>query len=208
MNNIQSSADEGTNDNENLIKALNEFLNSKGGAAPKKEEAKAAEASASAKAEAPAADSRNKWKEMKFNDSQIHVMREALAKGMNVIGLTVYVQESCILKAARAFLVYKTLEDMGEIIVSNPSAQDIEDEKFEYDFSIIVVSEAGADKSIEAAKAVSEIEEVVGGLVEVPGGAAAVAALQDKTFYHDIEVAAINGMKADVMSAMKVFANK
>ena len=39
-------------------------------------------------------------------------------------------------------------------------------------------------------------------------GAAAVAALSDKTFYHDIEVAAINGMKADVMSAMKVFANK
>ena len=39
-------------------------------------------------------------------------------------------------------------------------------------------------------------------------GAAAVAALADKTFYHDIEVAAINGMKADVMSAMKVFANK
>ena len=178
LNNIQSSADEGTNDNENLIKALNEFLNNKGGAAPK-EEKKAAAAGAEVKTEASAeADGKNKWKDMKFNDSQIHVMQEALAKGMNVIGLTVYVQESCILKAARAFLVYKTLEDMGEIIVSNPSAQDIEDEKFEYDFSIIVVSEAGADKAIEAAKAVSEIEEVVGGMVEVPGGAAAVAAVQ------------------------------
>ena len=176
LNNIQSSADEGTNDNENLIKALNDFLNGKGGAAPK-EEKKAA--SAEAKAEATSeADEKHKWKNMKFNDSQIHVMQEALAKGVNVIGLTVYVQESCILKAARAFLVYKTLEDMGEIIVSNPSAQDIEDEKFEYDFSIIFVSEAGVERAIEAAKSVSEIEEVVGGIVEVPGGAAAVAAAE------------------------------
>ncbi len=39
-------------------------------------------------------------------------------------------------------------------------------------------------------------------------GAAAVAALADKTFYHDIEVAAINGMKADVKAAINVFAGK
>ncbi len=39
-------------------------------------------------------------------------------------------------------------------------------------------------------------------------GAAAVAALPDKTFWHDIEVAAINGMKEDVKSAISVFAGK
>ena len=178
LNNIQASADEGTNDNENLIKALNDFLNSKnGGATPSAKEApKAAEAAPKAEAgKDDAADDKHKWKKLKFNESQIHVMQEAVAKGMNVIGLTVYVQESCILKAARAFLVYKTLEDMGEVIISQPSAQDIEDEKFEYDFSMIVVSEAGADKAIEAAKSVSEIQEVVGGIVEIEGAPAASA---------------------------------
>ena len=39
------------------------------------------------------------------------------------------IQENCILKAARAFLVFKAVEEMGEIIVSDPSAQDVEDEK-------------------------------------------------------------------------------
>ena len=178
LNNIQASADEGTNDNENLIKALNDFLNSKnGGAAPSAKEApKAAEAAPKAEAaKDDAADDKHKWKKLKFNESQTHVMQEAVAKGMNVIGLTVYVQESCILKAARAFLVYKTLEDMGEVIISEPSAQDIEDEKFEYDFSMIVVSEAGADKAIEAAKNVSEIQEVVGGIVEIEGAPAVAA---------------------------------
>lgn len=174
LNNIQASADEGTNDNENLIKALNDFLNGKeGGSAPAAKEAPKAAAAPAAKTEAGSAgDDKHKWKNLKFNESQTHVMQEAVAKGMNVIGLTVYVQESCILKAARAFLVYKTLEDMGEVIISEPSAQDIEDEKFDYDFSMIVVSEAGADKAIEAAKSVSEIQEVVGGIVEIEGALA------------------------------------
>ena len=64
-----------------------------------------------------------------------------------MIGLTVKVQESCILKAARAFLVYKAIEDLGEIIVSNPSAQDIEDEKFDLEFSLIVISDSDTDKT-------------------------------------------------------------
>ncbi len=171
LNNIQASADEGTNDNESLIKALNDFLNAKNGGGAAKEAPKAEKTDApqekAAEEKAADADGKHKWKNIKFNDSQTHVMQEAATKGMNVIGLTVYVQESCILKAARAFLVYKTLEDMGEVIVSNPSAQDIEDEKFDYDFSMIVVSEAGAEKAIEAAKNVSEIQEVVGGIVEI-----------------------------------------
>ena len=172
LNNIQSSADEGTNDNENLIKALNDFLNGKKGGSAKtvKESSKASETTSKAEtAKESDADDKHKWKALKFNESQTHVMREAATKGMNVIGLTVYVQESCILKAARAFLVYKTLEDMGEVIISEPSAQDIEDEKFEFDFSLIVVSESSVDKVIEAAKSVSEIQEVVGGIVEVEG---------------------------------------
>ena len=39
-------------------------------------------------------------------------------------------------------------------------------------------------------------------------GANAVAALADKTFFHDLEVAAIAGMKADVMGAMGVFTGR
>ena len=179
LNNIQSSADEGTNDNDNLIKALNDFLNGKKGGNAKtvKESSKASETTAKVEtAKESDADDKNKWKALKFNESQTHVMQEATTKGMNVIGLTVYVQESCILKAARAFLVYKTLEDMGEVIISEPSAQDIEDEKFEYDFSLIVVSESSVDKVIEAAKSVSEIQEVVGGIVEVEGATEASTA--------------------------------
>ena len=174
LNNIQATADEGSNDNKNLIDALNVFLSTKGGSAPAATaDAPAAKAEASAAKEESAAPSdKDKWRSLSLNDSQLHVLQKAKAQGHNVIGLTVYVQESCILKAARAFLVYKTLEEMGEIIVSVPSAQDIEDEKFDYDFSLILVSKESVEKAIAAAKSVSEIQEVLGGLVDVPEASA------------------------------------
>lgn len=173
LGSIQDSADEGTNDNENLIKALNGFLEGKNAApaAEAKPENTQSTTTPSEKQETatqPEEDGKNKWKQLKLADSQKHVLSEAKKQGNNVIGLTVYVQESCILKAARAFLVYKTLEELGEIIVCNPSAQDIEDEKFEFDFSMILVSEQSVEKAIAAAKNVSEIEEVVGGIFELP----------------------------------------
>lgn len=161
---IQSTADEGTNDNENLVKALTEFLEGKKGGEAKAEAPKAAKEENVGTAKD---DERQKWKNMVLNESQTHVLQEAVKKGLNPIGLTVYVQESCILKAARAFLVYKTLEDMGDIVVSEPSAQDIEDERFDYDFSVILVTDGTVEKAIAAAKTVSEIDDVVGGIVSV-----------------------------------------
>jgi len=197
LNNIQSTADEGTNDSEGLIKALNSFL--KGGKKGKPQ----ADAQTKAEKAAPASD-KDKWRNMNLNDSQIHVMQKAVAQGMNVIGLTVYVQESCILKAARAFLVYKTLEDMGEIIVSVPSAQDIEDEKFDYDFSLIIVTKENVEKAVAAAKSVSEIEEVCGGIVEVPEATAEEAQII-KTEIEEttaVDVATNSPAKADAAKAV------
>ncbi len=188
LNNIQSSGDEGTNDNESLIKALND---QKAGntAAPAKAE-KAAEAPKSAAAEVPASnDERHKWHEIKLDDTQKTVMAKAAAEGMNLYGVTVYVQESCLLKAARAFLVFKAVEELGEIIVSSPSAQDIEDERFELSFSIMVVTKESIDKVITAIKNVSEIEDAVGDVVSadcykgavVEEATTAVAVADEKT---------------------------
>lgn len=157
--NIQNTADEGTNDNEHLIKALNEFLDSREGAAAP---AKAAEKVKEAAKEEPAVESndasKEKWRSIALSDTETMVLTEAKKQGKNVFGLTVYVQETCILKAARAFLVYKALEELGETVISVPSAQDIEDEKFDFDFSIIFITDADLDKVKATVMNVSEIE--------------------------------------------------
>ncbi len=159
--NIQESADEGTNDNEPIIKELNNILNGGGGAAPAAETKKEEK-----KAEAPSGDDGKKWLLINLDSSQSNVIVKAKQEGLNVYGITVKVQESCILKAARAFLVFKALEEVGEVIVSSPSAQDIEDERFELDFSVVIITEKSIDDVIAAATNVSEIESVLGAPIE------------------------------------------
>ncbi len=163
--NIQESADEGTNDNEPLIKALNDILNSKGA-----EGAAAPEAKAEAPAEAPAeaapeeaAGGNDKWKSITLTPEEAKNLEEQKAQGRNIFGITVSVQENCLLKAARAFLVFKAIEENGEVITSKPSSQEIEDEKFELDFSVIISSDVALEKVIEDIKNVSEIADAVGG---------------------------------------------
>ncbi len=161
---IRESSDEGTNDNSALIKRLNDIMNggSGGGEAPAaKEAAPAAEA-----AKAPA-ETGSGFQKMKLNENQQSVLTEAIKEGKKVFGLTVKVQESCILKAARAFLVFKAVEETSEIIVSEPSSQDIEDEKFDLSFSLIIVSEAELGEVLTAARGVSEIEDVSGTVLEL-----------------------------------------
>ena len=170
LDTIQSTADEGTNENEHLIAALNKILKGEDGAdgdATPAKEAKKEEAKEEAKAEAAAPASGDNWTKIKLGDSERSVIAEAQAQGKNVFGMTVFIQDSCILKAARAFLVFKAVEDLGEILVSEPSAQDIEDEKFEFDFSLIVITEHELDELIKAASAVSEIDHAVGAPVSL-----------------------------------------
>ncbi len=155
---IQENADEGTNDNEHLIKALNTILETKGGAVAAKEEPKA-----EVKEEKPATGGlKEKWRDIKIGDVERHVIEEAAKENIHAYGISVFVQETCILKAARAFLVFKALEELGDVIVSVPSAQDIEDERFENDFSIIFLTEHPLEKVIGAIKYVSEIEDAIG----------------------------------------------
>lgn len=157
--NIQETADEGTNDNQQLINMLSAFLKPGGkGETPVQEAAGKSEAE-----DGPA----EKWTDIKIGESERLVLSTAKSQGKNVYGLTVYVQESCLLKAARAFLVYKAVEEKGEIIVSNPPAQDIEDEKFELDFSLIVVSDYPLEEILQATRNVSEIEKAVGAPYEI-----------------------------------------
>ena len=162
-NNIQETSDEGTNDNKPLIDQLNAFLNDNKG---QKEEASEKEKPEEKKEEA-SEDAGRHWMDITIGDPEKHVFAVAREQGKQVYGLDVRVQETCILKAARAFLVYKAVEEKAEIIVCNPSAQDIEDEKFDLEFSLIVVSDNPLEQIIQAAQNVSEIESVTGDVFEV-----------------------------------------
>lgn len=158
---IQETADEGTDDNAPLIKALNDILEGKN---------QVVEESSVIPENVQKLESEQKiekWREIKLSESDCSLIAEAKQRNMFTYGITIYIQETCILKAARAFLVFKTLEELGEVLISNPSAQAIEDEQFSLDFSIIIISEHPIENLISAIKNVSEIEEAIGGPLQI-----------------------------------------
>lgn len=157
LDNIKSTSDEGAEDNEVIIKELNDFIAKADGEA----EAENKEVS-EVKEAAPAATQEEKegQEKIELTEEEKKAIREAESNGQHIYAMTVRIQKDCLLKAARAFLVFKAVEDFGQILVYRPSSQDIEDEKFELDFSFFLASEEKTDKIVAAAKAVSEIEKV------------------------------------------------
>ena len=170
VQNIQNSADEGTNDNEELIAKLNACLKP---SEEEKQEVPASQTPATApKKEEPAPKAQaapgntEPWYQFPLDESLINAMSEAMGDGDGCYGLHVVLQEKCILKAARAFLVLRTVGEKGEIVAANPNTQDIEDEKFDLDFTLIVISSVSLEEMIKAAKNISEIKEVTGGVIQ------------------------------------------
>lgn len=157
VDNIKSTSDEGTEDNEVIIRELNDFIAKTEGA----EETGNTETS-EAKEAAPESTQEEKagQEKIELTNDEKKAIREAESNGQHIYVMTVHIQKDCLLKAARAFLVFKAVEDFGQILVYRPSSQDIEDEKFEFEFSFFLASEESEDKIVAVAKAVSEIEKV------------------------------------------------
>lgn len=173
---IINSSDEGDNDNEDIINMLNACL--EGGFASQQE--------APAKEEVPVVSvsdesgDKRKFLNIDIADFEKNAITEAKAQNKNVFGVTVYIDENCILKAARAFLVFKGLEGVGEIIKSVPVVQDIEDEKFDFDFSMLIITEQSLDEIHKIIANVSEIKEVIIENYDVPEGKEVISSVQEK----------------------------
>lgn len=161
LDKIVETRDEGTNDNDSIIQELNKFLNGQVSATEatqtKQEEVKPEVQSMDVKDKFPLL-----YKEMTIESHEKHAFSKVIQDGMHIYGITVFIQETCVLKAARAFLVFKSIEDIGEVGKSSPSVQEIEDEKFDFHFSIFVISKEPIEKVIQCINSVSEIAKVVG----------------------------------------------
>ena len=161
LNNIIETSDEGTEDNDELIAQLNAVLEKGISGSSESEQAAATTEETVKEEKKPEGDDRKKYLSIPIADFERNAIVEAKSQGKHVYATTVYIQESCLLKAARAFLVFKGLENKGDIIKSVPSVQDIEDEKFDFDFSMFIISDKSLDEIKKTIENVSEIEEAV-----------------------------------------------
>lgn len=168
LSNIQETADEGNEDSELIMKQLNDILNTGLGLAS--QEAKVSEEKVQVENvvnEEVVSSEALKYKNLTMADYEKKAIYKANSIGMNAFGITVTIHEYCILKAARAFLVFKALEGLGDVIKSDPEVQDIEDEKFDLDFSVILLTKQSMDKVKTTIANVSEVKDVFIEAIEV-----------------------------------------
>jgi len=161
LSNISTTGDEGTEEYTEIISQLDVCLKQGLGVVPAATAAAPAAAAVAVEEKpAEAVSEKEKYRAFKYADHEKHAMNEAIATGQHAYGITVFIQETCLLKAARAFLVFKTLEGLGTVIKSDPAVQDIEDERFEFDFSMVLITKESLDAVKKAIMSVSEVDSV------------------------------------------------
>ncbi len=128
---------------------------SKGTPAPAAAAPTAATAAAPAAANAAAGDAA-----LALDDIDLDVMKKAKEAGMNLFHIKVTLMETCVLKAARSVMVMNALDEVGDVIKSIPPAEDLEQEKFERSFDVVVATSSDTEAVQNAVDTVSEIEDI------------------------------------------------
>jgi len=95
-----------------------------------------------------------------YNTYEMNVIGESLSQGYSVFKIAVTLSESCLLKAARAYMVYQIAEQSGDIIKSEPSIEKLEEGAFDTQFVFTLITKEPLDDIKEKILKVSEIDRV------------------------------------------------
>ncbi|MEE1073657.1 MAG: chemotaxis protein CheA [Cellulosilyticum sp.] len=150
---ITNTSSEGSEDYADLITALGKIIENEDTSAEQVSQSKV-------EVEVNQEEKKSEQSLMVLPESQELVKNNAISMGMNVFQINVVLSANCVLKSARAFVIFTELERLGEIIHCLPSTQDIEDEKFDKEFTIVFITKETQQKVQETILGVSEIEKV------------------------------------------------
>lgn len=95
-----------------------------------------------------------------LNEYEKDIIIQAKEKQYNGFECNITLDENTLLKSARAFLIFQDIEEHGEIIKSNPSTEDIENENFEFDLELVVITQLSSDDLKNSILNISEVKAV------------------------------------------------
>ncbi len=99
--------------------------------------------------------------DIKMDDHEVFVINKARQQGYNCFMIEISLNKDCMLKSARAFIIFNTLEKKGDIIKSVPSVEDIEDEKFDRTIKLVIITgkdQGDIEKSLDSISGLEEIK--------------------------------------------------
>ncbi|MTH52764.1 chemotaxis protein CheA [Bacillus mangrovi] len=96
-----------------------------------------------------------------YDDFQKTIIRQSLDQDFQAFELSVTLREGCLLKAVRAFMVFEILDQAGEVIKSAPSVDQLEEENFDHEFTVAIVTKLSKEELESRVLKVSEIERAI-----------------------------------------------
>jgi two-component system chemotaxis sensor kinase CheA len=156
VNTIAASAQEGDEAFLDVVDALHNIMENAG--SEKKVEKRTSFSSQPINFEAEATPAKSGIVELNQYDE--NVIKKAIETEMNVFQIHVVLDKGCLLKAARAFIVFQILEKNSEVIKSIPKVEDIEDERFDFDFTVVIITEKPEEFFMKEINSVAEISKV------------------------------------------------
>jgi len=85
---------------------------------------------------------------------------QAVNAGYSAYQIAVRLRPKTLLKSVRVYTVFQALEKVSTIIKCNPSAQDLEEENFDLDFTLVIVTRETHEQIINIMNSISELEQV------------------------------------------------
>ncbi len=127
---------------------------------------------------------------LEYDSFEQTVIAQSAEQGFNAFEISVKLREDCLLKAARVFMVFEILEKDGDVIKSYPSVEKLEDEQFDQQFSVALVTKESAEDMQKKIMKVSEVEEVIVATIEQKQHSEKEPAIQEVAATATVEVEA------------------
>jgi len=108
--------------------------------------------------------------DMGLSELELASLEEAGDDGRHILLLQVSLVADCLLKGPRVFMVLRTLDDLQcDIIKAVPEVKDLENEKFDKSFKMVVATDKSPEQLRDGIESISEIETVE--VTDITGGA-------------------------------------
>lgn len=117
-------------------------------------------ADSTAQQETAATNSCSTTEPLQFDEFELTVIHQSHEQGFNTLEIAVQLREDCLLKAARVYMVFDILEKSGDVIKSSPTVEQLEEEQFDNDFYVALVTKDSAEDIQKKLLKVSEVEKV------------------------------------------------
>lgn len=138
-----------------------------------------------------------------YDDYENAVIQQSKEQGFSPYELTITLRTDCLLKAARVFMVFEILEQAGEVIKSVPSVDLLEEEKFDHEFTVALVTKESSEDLKSKVMKVSEIEDVIVRQIDLDHVSAAVSETNIGEQYETPEKLEVEQVKEEVKTATK-----